>query len=286
MKTCVSSYSFGSYGAGESGIYKVIELTAQMGFDGMEFCIGEWAKDLNVEDAKKIKEFTEKNGLDIVSLCTGGDFLNGSNGIIQDEIKNLYKTVDYAAALGVKNMRHDCTSGFRGRRYSIGFDDALPILAEGCREVTKYAEQKGIGTMTENHGFFVQDSVRHEKLINAVAHQNFGALVDIGNYMCADENPAFAAGVMAPYAKHAHAKDFHFISGMEANPGSGWFMTRSGNYIRGAIIGHGNAKVAQSIKALKRGGYDGYMSIEFEGLEDNLFGIKIGLENLKKFINL
>ena len=52
-----------------------------------------------------------------------------------------------------------------------------------------------------------------EKLINAVAHPNFGALVDIGNFSCADEyNPA-SVGIMAPYAIHAHAKDFHIKSG-------------------------------------------------------------------------
>ena len=138
--------------------------------------------------------------------------------------------------------------------------------------------------MTENHGYFAQDSVRVEKIINAVANPNFGALVDIGNFMCADENPNMAVGVMAPYAKHVHAKDFHFKSGMEVNPGSGWFQTRAGNYIRGAIIGHGNANVAQSLGTLKHSGYDGFVSIEFEGMEDNLKGISVGLENLKRFI--
>lgn len=89
---------------------------------------------------------------------------------------------------------------------------------------------------------------------------------------------------MAPYAKHVHAKDFHFKSGNEINPGAGWFMTRAGNFIRGAIIGHGDAKVYQSIQALRRAGYDGYLSIEFEGMEDKLVGIEVGLQNLKRFI--
>lgn len=285
MKTCVSTYSYGSYNKSDKlGIYGIIDKTAELGFDGIEFCEGEWINGSDVDTAKRVREHAEKAGLDIVSYCVGADFINGSGGNTKDEIARLKKCIDFAAALGVKNMRHDCTSGIKGRIYSIGIDDALLMIVEGCRVVTKYAEQLGVGTMTENHGYFLQGSFRHEKLINAVAHPNFGALVDIGNYLCADEDPPYAVGVIAPYVKHAHAKDFHVKSGMEPNPGTGWFMTRAGNYLRGAIIGHGDAKVQQSVQALKRGGYDGYLSIEFEGMEDNVLGITLGLANLKKYI--
>ena len=143
----------------------------------------------------------------------------------------------------------------------------------------------GVGTMTENHGYFSQDCARVEKLINTVAHPNFGALVDVGNFMCADEDPVKSVGIMAPYAKHVHAKDFHWKSGMDVNPGEGWFRTRAMNYIRGAIIGQGEAKVYQSIQILKSKGYDGYVTVEFEGMEDNLKGIRIGRDNLARFIN-
>ena len=36
-------------------------------------------------------------------------------------------------------------------------------------------------------------------------------------------------------------------------------------------------------KILKKSGYDGYISVEFEGAEDKLYGIKEGLENVKRF---
>lgn len=285
MKTCVSSYSFGEYiNDDKLGLFGLIDKVAEMGFDGIEFSEGGWTGGTNLTIAKKIKERAEKNGLEMVSYCVGADFINGSGGCLEDEIKRLHKQVSFAAALGVKNMRHDVTGGFSGRKYSIGYDDALPVLAKGCREVTKFAEQLGVGTMTENHGFFSQDSCRVEKLINTTGQENFGALVDIGNFMCADEDPSKAVGVMAPYAKHVHAKDFHFKNGNEMNPGTGWFMTRAGNFIRGSIIGHGDAKVYQSIQALRRAGYDGYLSIEFEGMEDKLVGIGVGLQNLKRFI--
>ena len=71
--------------------------------------------------------------------------------------------------------------------------------------------------MVENHGFFCQDSDRVELLVNKVAHKNFGLLVDMGNFLCVDEDPAVAVGRCAPYAFNVHVKDFIKKSG-EAAP--------------------------------------------------------------------
>ena len=165
-----------------------------------------------------------------------------------------------------------------------GVPTALPTLIKGCRRVTEYAAEKGISTMVENHGYFAQDSDRVEKLVTGVANPNFGLLVDMGNFACADDPSDKAVGRVAKYAKHVHAKDFHIKSGSEPDPGRGFFRSRAGNYLRGAVIGHGNIPVAQCIGILKRAGYDKYVSIEFEGIEQTLTGIEIGLENLKRFI--
>ena len=140
--------------------------------------------------------------------------------------------------------------------------------------------------MTENHGYISQDSVRIEKLLTAVAHPNFGVLLDLGNFYCVDEDSAQAVGRLAPYAFHAHAKDFHIKSGNGVNPGEGWFMSRGGNYLRGAIIGHGDVPLLQAIRALKRSGYDGVLSVEFEGMEDPLVGVRIGQANLRRLVEL
>ena len=143
-----------------------------------------------------------------------------------------------------------------------------------------------IETMVENHGTFCQRSERVEKLINGVNDPNFGALIDIGNFACADEDNAVATGNLLPYAKHIHAKDFHIKSGNGADPGSGFFKSKGGNYLRGSIIGQGNVPVFQCLKLIKNSGYDRFLSVEFEGMEDCVKGISTGLENLKKYLEI
>ena len=284
MKTSVTSYSFGGYFSPDKlGYLGIIDKAKEFGFDGIEYVDGGYMSEPDA--AKKIKERAAEQGIDVVTLAVGANFLKTDKAALNDEIARVCGLVNFAAEMGAKFMRHDVAGGFGdGRKHSRGYDDALPYLVEGCREVTKYAEQKGVKTMTENHGYFSQDAARVEKLINTVAHDNFGALVDLGNFMCADEDPSLSVSILAPYAFHVHAKDFHYKSGMDVNPGAGWFMTRAGNYLRGAIIGHGEAKIYQSVQTLKRAGYNGYVTVEFEGMEDNLKGIRLGLENLKRFI--
>ncbi len=282
MKISVTSYSFHNYFNEDSlGVFGCIDKTKEMGFDGIEFTDGAWTKNLDLETAKKVGEYCREKGLEVPAFCVGANFLKDD---LDGEIERVKRNVDFAAALGAANMRHDVGYGFSGKKVGIGYDDALPMLVKGCRAVTEYAAEKGIGTMTENHGYFSQDSARVEKLINTVGNPNFGALVDVGNFMCADEDPVKAVSIMAPYAKHVHCKDFYWKSGMDVNPGEGWFRTRALNYLRGAIIGCGCANVYQSIQILKKVGYDGYVTVEFEGHEDCLYAIRVGRDNLLRFI--
>lgn len=281
MKYCVNSYSFGGYGnADRLGIYGMIDKAAEFGFDGIEFTESYWINASDLE-LKTIGKYVKQQGLEAVGLCIGADLLNGD---LNAEVERICGIVDKAKLLGVSMLRHDATwKGFdTDRKYGISYADALPMLAEGCRRVSEYAKNAGIKTMTENHGFFSQDADRVEALINSVAFDNFGALVDLGNFMCTDEDPTISVGKMARYAFHVHVKDFLYKSGIGYDPGEGWFRTRAGNWLRGTVIGHGEAKIPQSLGILKRQGYDGWLSIEFEGVEDNLTGIKMGLDNLKR----
>lgn len=285
MKTAVSSYSFlKAVRRGEMTEFDCIAKAAQMGFEGIEFSgLSPREGESRTEYARALRAEAERVGIPIVNYCTASDFLRTDD--VRGTIEHLKSEADIAALLGAGLMRHDAAFGFReGERGWRGFDNVVGFLADCFREVTRYAAEKGVRTMVENHGQFVQESARVEKLINTVGDDNFGQLVDIGNFMCADESPEHAVGVCAPYAFHVHVKDFHFKSGSEPDPGEGWFSTRSGNRLRGAILGHGVVPVRQCLAVLAANGYDGWCSIEFEGLEDPIFALRVGLDNLRRYI--
>ena len=283
MKTSVSSYSFnGLTSTGKMTYQDCIKKTQELGIEGFEFA-GLPKSDDPEACAKELGEACKSAGLAITNYTVGADLLNGMGVHADEEVSRLKKHVDIACALGAKGMRHDLLWSVKNREWR-GFNEILDMLVPKVRELTQYAESKGIRTMVENHGYFAQDSDRMERLVNKVAHTNFGLLVDIGNFLCVDENPILAVSRVAPYAFHVHAKDFHIKSGSEPHPGQGFFGTRGGNHLRGAIVGHGNVPVKQCLDIIKSAGYNGYISIEFEGMEDPIIGIKVGHENLKRYI--
>jgi len=287
VKISVSSYSYHRYlSEGRLDIFGIIRATAELGFDGIEFSglrLPEGATDTAVL-AAKVRDACNQAGLLMASYTIPADFINPSQGgDWQDEVERLKGEVDIAAILGTPCMRHDATRGIEGGDKGLGeFLQVLPIISKGCRVVAEYAADKGIRTMVENHGFLIQDSDRCAVLYEEINHPNFGWLMDIGNFLCADEAPLRAVTRMAPYAIHVHAKDFHIKPG-PADPGDGWFCSRGCTWLRGSIIGHGNVDIAGCIKALKDASYDGFLSIEFEGMEDNLQALKIGLDNLRRY---
>ncbi|MDF2986810.1 MAG: hypothetical protein K0R50_2320 [Eubacterium sp.] len=289
MKISVSTYSYQKLiDSKQISQLDCIKIARNMGFDAIEIMdIYPHDGSSHTEYAEKIAEECRKLNFPIVNYTIGADFINGSNGDFEAEIERLKKQIDIASVLETRGVRHDATLGFDwDTAKHRGFQDALPVLIEGCRRVTDYAAKKGIKTMVENHGFFCQDSERVEKLVNGVADKNFGLLTDMGNFLCADEAPEIAFGRVAPYAFYVHAKDFYVKSGMHIDPGEGFFKSRGGNYLRGAIIGHGDVPVLQCLAILKSAGYDGCVGIEFEGLEEPLKAIEIGYKNLRRFIDI
>lgn len=283
MKIGVSSYSFSKYISATGCDYIAIcDIAKEIGYDGIEFT------DLNPEvsgkdvmaTAREIREHCAEIGLEVSAYTIGANFLVDDPAA---EVERVKGCVDVAYELGAKIMRHDASWGARPLpRYT--WREAVAEIAPYIREVTEYAASKGIRTCTENHGYFIQDPERVEELIRTVNHPNYGWLVDIGNFICADCESTKAVSIALPYAFHVHAKDFLFKKGSEIDPGDGWFKTRGKNYIRGTVVGHGVIPVAQCVEMFKAADYDGYLSLEFEGMEDNLSALKAGYAYLRRCV--
>jgi sugar phosphate isomerase/epimerase len=279
IQLAVSTYSLSRWKPrGKTpSLLRKIDRIAEFGVKAIEFA----GAPIDQKPAA-LRRRAEKAGLTVVSYCVGAELLVPAARQKQ-VVAQLKREVDVAAELGCPSMRHDVTRGFdqykryRGRKT---FAAALKIITPAIREVADYAQARGVITTVENHGFYMQAAERIEKLLLAVDHPNFALTMDMGNFLCVNDDPVAAVERLAKRAVMVHVKDFHVKLRKQA-PAS-WLHTPTPIAIRGAIVGHGNVDIPAQLRALKGAGYDGYLSLEFEGLEEPTFAIAAGLDYLRE----
>ena len=73
-------------------------------------------------------------------------------------------------------MRHDVTRGWGQHAAGVNgaqtFANAMKVVTPAIREVADHGASRGVKTSLENHGFYMQESPRVEKLLKAyLAHR-------------------------------------------------------------------------------------------------------------------
>jgi len=283
MKVGLSSYSlYGILKSKEMSIIEAIQWVADQGGEHIEIVpnLGFKLED-NPALVDAIREKASVVGIDISNYAIGANFITEGEEAFQTEIERVKKEVDIANRLGVKFMRHDVASLPISDSTIKQFESDLPKLTKACQIVADYAGKYGITTSVENHGFFIQASDRVQSLINHVNRSNFKTTLDVGNFMCVDEDPVSAVKKNISYASVVHIKDF-YLRQAHLYPGEGWMQTTSGNYLRGSIVGHGDINMREVIKVIKESGFNGYISVEFEGIEECKQASKMGMDNVRR----
>ena len=285
MKSCISLYSYWSLViAKKMNHYQVIDTIKSLGIDAVELQIFDVAvpKDMTMgEYAKALCEYARGKGLEVPIFTVDSKIYCDDP---EKELAHLCSLVDVAAELGIPLMRFDIAYKFLGNETSKTPKKVIDTVAPYIRRLADYAKEKGVKICSENHGRIIQDSYRVEELFYQVDHENYGLLCDVGNFGGADEDCAAAVSRLLPHICFVHAKDSFIKSGMTYDPGRGYNRTRGGNFRRSTILGHGDVPVYQILTAIKKSGYDGYASLEFEGIEDTMMAVEISAENLKRML--
>ena len=286
MKLGISSYSLlKDIKTGKLTILDVVQWVADNGGEHVELVPYGFTVVDQPELADQIREKAQSVGIELSAYSLPANFIQPNEEAFEAEVERLKKHVDIVNRMGIKIMRHDVTAfTLPPEQMTIHyFEEHFNEMVRGSQLLADYAAQFGITTTIENHGFNVQSSDRVQRVINKVNRPNFKSTVDVGNFLCADEAPLVGVKKNIPYAATVHFKDF-YIRPYYENPGGGeWFRTVNGNYLRGAIVGHGDINIREIVKLVKSSGYNGYLTIEFEGMEDCQVGTKIGMDNIKRF---
>ncbi|MGI8485419.1 MAG: sugar phosphate isomerase/epimerase family protein [Thermomicrobiales bacterium] len=297
MKIGVSSYSFAqSFANGTMSILDALAWIADSDATHMEISIagfatpevasetgdGEASGNGMVLGADLINHPTliaaitkraDERGVTLSNYAVGADFRDAD---LDGQIATLKKHIDVAHELGISRVRHDVVAWAWRDSNQAEFEQVFASIVPVCQEIADYAAPLGITTSIENHGFCMNNCERVRRLIYAVDRPNFKTTLDIGNFLCVDELPESAVPQNLEFASVVHLKDFYV---RDFQPGEGWLKTLAGNYIQGSIVGFGDLPMKRLLSLVKQSGFDGPISIEFEGMVPDITGIETGLAN-------
>lgn len=282
MKIGTSTYSLRK--AVQAGEFDVLGAFAWIAENGGEHVEIVPADPVTPEAADAMAAKAREVGIGISCLTFGASFIDRTPEEFQAELRRVQGQVEIAARLGTRFVRHDVAFRPAGQTGDEQFEKDLPLLVEACGRVADHAAGYGITSMIENHGLHVQGADRVLRVFHGVGRANFRLLVDTGNFFAVEfENTQEAIRRCAPYAAMAHVKDHH-IRTTPPESAQDWRDRGRGYYTRVAIAGEGDIGIAGALASLRAAGFDGSLSLEYEGPEDALYANKRGMENLRRML--
>ena len=237
---------------GSLGMEAMFEAVSRAGFDGIELNVDRpgGAHALSMETTKEelagIRALSEKYSLPVVSISTS--LSGGMSGIPErwgEYRRLLRKQIEIAKALGA--------SGILTVPGGMGGDITLKTARENSiafyRSVRDEIEESGIFVGLENvwNGFFLSP-FDMTSMLEEIGSKKIGAYFDAGN-MLAFSVSEYWAEVLAGWIGCVHVKDYQRAGGINSG----------GEFVD---ITHGSANWKAIVPALKKGGFDGYLTGE------------------------
>lgn len=289
MKIGLSSYSFRPMLTdGRMTLETLFDWLKEHGAEHLEIATFSFAQpgtevgyDLSADEAvlKRLEAAVARTGVPISGFCLGASFLEGDERRAQ--IDMVKRHVELCARFGAGFLRHDVVPWALRPADAGEVEAGFSAIVEGCREVAEFGAQHGVVTGVEDHGFFMNGAERLLRLQHAVEHPNFKLTVDVGNFLCVDDNPYVSTRRTLPHAGFVHVKDFYT---RRSEPGPGWLHTAGGEFIRGSVFGYGDLDTKALLASVVASGFDGFLSLEYEGAEPTLFGCEVGLSNIRRML--
>jgi len=238
IKIGCAAYSYRELLAKGSMRYEdFIEEVYRMKLDGVELTLY-WLPSMEGIYLRELKRFALFRGLPIYAAGTSCNFCQPEVKEREKQIAEMKKWVDVAQELGAPCLR------IFGGRVPEGHTEAQATqwAIEALKSCTDYAEDKGVVLALENHGGVTMKADNLIKIVKEVNSKWLAITLDVGNYRgeIYDE-----IAKTAPYAVNVHARQ---------REDTGLDYTR-----------------IKSI--LEQVGYNGFVSIEYEGKEPAKTGV-------------
>ncbi len=259
---------------------QALSFAKESGFSGVEPAnIGNFSTP-DTKEAEKFARCCSNMGLEIPCFSMHVNLLDED---YRKRVELLCRYIDVAYAMGTKVFHHTIAPELEHLENIPLYEEIKSQIVEAASEALRYAAKYGITCVYENQGFLVNGIRNYTDFFTSLSEKNKGVVLDTGNILFVDEKPEnFAAHFLNKIA-HVHVKDYIVKNGSAQFPGKGWYIGKNGDFLRGTIVGHGAVNFIQIFKMLQRVGYDGWYSLEFDGMEDLRTAMRLSRENMSYY---
>ena len=263
-----------------------LALAGDLGFSGVQIyaTTGEFSPEaLTAERKSEIKAILKEKGLEISALC--GDMGGHGFQIREDNPERIEKTkaiIDLAEEFGVSVITTH-----------IGVIPADPnhprylVMLDALTKCGEYAAAKGITLAIETGPETAKTLFEFLEKTNG----GVGVNLDPANFvMVTGQDPVEAVELLGKYIVHTHAKDGVMLKSTDPEiiyehfaPG-GIEALNVADFFLETPLGEGKVDFPAYIAALKKVGFDGYLTIERETGADPIADIKMAKSAVSKMI--
>ncbi len=251
---------------------KCIDIADEMGFDGVELLLYQLEQNELLSHSKLMsyKRHALRLGLPLVGMSTHQGFVTPDRDLRRENVDRTIGQIELAYQLGIPTMRVNTgrwgTSGSfdelmanRGIEPPLdGYtdEDGYPWVIEALEKCLPTAEKCGVVLALENHWGLGLTPEGILRIVNAINSPWLQITTDTGNFL---EDPYERLEKIAPQTIFVQAKTYY---------GGGQWYSLDLDY----------AKIG---RILHKHNYRGYISLEFEGMEDYRTAIPKSLELMR-----
>lgn len=243
--------SFSTLGCPKWTWNEIINSANQYGYDGIEIrgILGEMnlpkCPEFNSrENISTSRRHAEEKNIKIVNLGSSANLHEMDNTAWQKNLDEAKKFIELAHELNCPYVRV-----FPNKLPKDQNKDAtIALIGERLLSLGDHAKGSNVTVLLETHGDVSEVPVV-QRIMGPATHPNTGLIWDVFNmWSVTKEPPAKVYPELKKYIKHTHLKDGKFIDGK-------W------KYVH---FGQGECPVFEAIDLLRKGGYKGYYSFEWE----------------------
>ncbi|MDO3679487.1 sugar phosphate isomerase/epimerase family protein [Paenibacillus ehimensis] len=276
MKTSLSIWSVHRYVQnGSMDNIGFIDFVGKTGAQGVELLSVFWND--QKDDAQQVREALARNGLELACFGACNNLAVTDPAERREQIADVTGSVDKAAQLGAKVVRV-----FSGDKAAdVTYEQAKAWIIEGLKEGAAYAQQRGITLCLENHGYFAGKADQVLEVIDEVNSPALRSTFDTGNFLLVDDQPNEAMDKLLGVVSHVHFKDFLPVGEDYAGRK---YKSLGGVLYAGKVPGEGIVDLKHLLGKLKRSGYQGWLTVEYEGDDEQKEGSVRSIDNLKAIL--